>query len=152
MRLTTYTDYSLRVLMHLGLQQNRLATIGEISDAYSISANHLMKIIHNLGRLGYIETTRGRGGGLKLAGRPAEINLGQLVRQVESDFALVDCFDSNQPVTCAIAPACRLQVVLEKAVQAFLDVLDDYTLADLLQSPTRLRSLLKIEPAGTKAG
>ena len=152
MRFTTYTDYRLRVLMHLGLQQNRLATIPEIADAYSISANHLMKIIHHLGKLGYIETTRGRGGGLKLAGRPEEINLGELVRQVESDFAIVDCFDSSRPVTCAIAPACRLQLVLEKALQAFLEVLDGYTLADLLQSPTRLRSLLKIEPAGAKAG
>ncbi|HZO54811.1 MAG TPA: Rrf2 family transcriptional regulator [Bryobacteraceae bacterium] len=150
MRLTSYTDYSLRVLIYLGLQESRLATIGEISGAYGISANHLMKVIHNLGKLGYIETVRGRGGGLKLAGRPKEINLGQLVRQVESDFAIVECFDSSRSTTCAIAPACRLQLILEKAMQAFLAVLDSHTLADLLQNPTRLKSLLSIESADNK--
>jgi len=152
MRLTAYTDYSLRVLIYLALQEHRLATIGEISAAYGISANHLMKIIHNLGKLGYIDTVRGRAGGMKLAGMPQEVNLGQLVRQVEPDFAIVDCFDPNRRRECVIAPACRLQLILDKAVRAFLDVLDNYTLADLLRNPTRLKHLLNIEMAESRAG
>ncbi|MCW5979645.1 MAG: Rrf2 family transcriptional regulator [Bryobacteraceae bacterium] len=147
MRLTAYTDYSLRVLMYLGLKNDALATIGEISEAYGISSNHLMKIIHNLAKLGYIKTIRGRGGGMKLAGEPQEINLGQFVRQVEPDFAIVECFEPRRRHECVITPACRLQVVLGKAVQSFLDVLDQYTLADLLQDATRLKSLLHIERA-----
>jgi Rrf2 family nitric oxide-sensitive transcriptional repressor len=147
MRLTAYTDYSLRVLMYLGLRGERLVTISELSEAYGLSANHLMKIIHNLGKLGYIETVRGRGGGMKLAGAPEEINLGQVVRQMEPDFAIVECFDASQRHDCVISPACRLQLVLDKAVQAFLNVLDNHTLADLLQNRTRLRSLLNIEMA-----
>ncbi len=145
MRLTSYTDYSLRVLIYLGLQNDRLATIADISRAYDISANHLMKIIHNLGKLGYIQTIRGRGGGMRLAGKPGEINLGQLVRQVEPDFAIVECFDPNRRQDCVISPACRLQLVLDKAVHAFLDVLDRHTLADLLRNPTRLKELLQVD-------
>ena len=132
MRLTAYTDYSLRVLIYLGLRGERLATIGELSESYGLSANHLMKITHNLARLGYIETVRGRGGGMKLAGAPQEINLGQVVRQMEPDFALSECFDPQRRDGCVITPACRLQLVLGKAVEAFLDVLDHHTLADLL--------------------
>src|SRR5574338_229814 len=132
MRLTAYTDYSLRVLIYLGLRGERLATISELSETYGLSANHLMKIIHNLGKLGYIETVRGRGGGMKLAGNPEEINLGQVVRQMESDFAIAECFDPGRRADCVITPACRLQVILGKAVEAFLDVLDNHTLADLL--------------------
>jgi Rrf2 family nitric oxide-sensitive transcriptional repressor len=145
MRLTSFTDYSLRVLIYLGLREYGLATIREISDTYGLSENHLMKIIHKLGKLGYIETVRGRGGGMKLAGTPEQINLGQIVRQVEPDFAIVDCFDDRRRDKCAISPACRLQVALDKAVKAFLNVLDGYTLADLLQNPKRLRTLLSIE-------
>ncbi|MCC6264184.1 MAG: Rrf2 family transcriptional regulator [Bryobacterales bacterium] len=152
MRLTAYTDYSLRVLTYLGLREGRLSTIAEISDTYGLSANHLMKIIHNLGKLGYVDTVRGRGGGIRLAGSPKEINLGQLVRAVEPDFEIVECFDGNRRDQCVIAPACRSQRVFEKAVQAFLDVLDSYTLADLLQDSTRLSALLSIVPAVKKAG
>ncbi len=145
MRLTAYTDYSLRVLIYLGLRRERLVTISEISETYGISANHLMKIIHHLAKLEYITTHRGRGGGMELAGPPEEINLGQLIRQVEPDFSIVDCFDPKHRDECAIVQACRLKVVMDKAMQAFLDVLDEYTLADLLQNATRLRSLLEIE-------
>ncbi len=144
MRLTTYTDYGLRVLMYLGLREERLATINEISAAYAISANHLMKVTHNLGKLGYIKTVRGRGGGMRLAGRPEEVNLGQLVRKLEPDFAIVECFDPAHSTDCIIAPACRLQLVFDKAARAFLEVLDQHTLADLLQDSTRLKSLLGI--------
>jgi Rrf2 family nitric oxide-sensitive transcriptional repressor len=130
--------------MYLGLQDGRLATISEISDTYAISSNHLMKITHNLGKLGYIDTVRGRGGGMKLAGQPKEINLGQLVRETEPDFAVVECQAPRHSDECVIAPCCRLQVIMDKAVQSFLDVLDQYTLADLLQNATRLRSLLEV--------
>ena len=150
MRLTAYTDYSLRVLIYLGLRGERLSTISELAETYGLSANHLMKIIHNLGKLGYIETVRGRGGGMKLAGAPEEINLGQVVRQMEPDFAIVECFDPERRTGCVITPACRLQLVLGKAVEAFLDVLDNHTLADLLQNRTRLRSLLNIEMAESR--
>jgi Rrf2 family nitric oxide-sensitive transcriptional repressor len=150
MRLTAYTDYSLRVLIYLGLRGEGLATISDLSKTYGLSANHLMKIIHNLGKLGYIETVRGRGGGMKLAGAPEEINLGQVVRQMEPDFAIAECFDPERRADCVITPACRLQLVLGKAVEAFLDVLDNHTLADLLQNRTRLRSLLNIEMAESR--
>ncbi len=150
MRLTSFTDYSLRVLTYLGLQEDKLTTIREISDTYGLSENHLMKIIYKLGTLGYVETVRGRGGGIKLAGTPVQINLGRVVRQVEPDFAIVDCFDAQRLHDCVINPACRLQPVLQQAMQAFLDVLDRYTLADLLRSPKKLRSLLTIDIGGGK--
>jgi len=150
LRLTAYTDYSLRVLIYLGLRGGRLATIRELSETYGVSANHLMKIIHNLGKLGYIETVRGRGGGMRLAGGPEQINLGQVVRQMEPDFAITECFDPDRRGDCVITPACRLQEVLEKAVAAFLNVLDNHTLADLLQNRTRLQSLLNIELAESR--
>jgi len=149
-KLTAYTDYSFRVLMYLGLRGERLTTIRELSETYGVSANHLMKIIHNLGKLGYIETVRGRGGGMKLAGIPEEINLGQVVRQMEPGFVITECFDLDHPSACVIMPACRLQLILGKAVEAFLDVLDNHTLADLLQSRTRLKSLLNIEMIETR--
>ncbi|MGE5644631.1 MAG: Rrf2 family transcriptional regulator [Acidobacteriota bacterium] len=152
MRLTDYTDYSLRVLMYLGLRNGRLATIHELAETYGLSANHLMKIIHNLGKLGYIETVRGRGGGMRLAGSPDEINLGQVVRRMEPDFALVECFERPRRGNCVIASTCRLQLVLDKAVRAFLDVLDSCTLADLLQDRTRLGALLNIDPTELRPG
>jgi len=150
MRLTAYTDYSFRVLIYLGLRGDRLSTISEISELHGISANHLMKIIHNLGKLGYIETVRGRGGGMRLAGHPEELNLGQMVRHMEPDFAVAECFEPDRRADCVITPACRLQLILGKAVQAFLDVLDNHTLADLLQNRTRLASLLNIEMAESR--
>ncbi|MCC7173660.1 MAG: Rrf2 family transcriptional regulator [Bryobacterales bacterium] len=148
MRLTAFADYSLRVLIYLGLREEGLVTIHEISDAYGLSENHLMKIIQTLGRIGYIETVRGRGGGMRLAQAPESINLGRVVRQVEPDFAIVGCFDVRKRDKCIIRSACRLQEALGKAVRAFLGVLDKYTLADLLHGPDRLRALLRIEMPG----
>ncbi len=145
MRLTTYTDYSLRVLIYLGLERDRLATIAEVSDIYRISSNHLMKVIHNLGKLGYIQTVRGRSGGIRLAVEPREINLGALVRKVESDFAIVECMAPSHREECLIVQACRLKVVLDEALEAFLGVLDEYTLADLLRNAKKLRTLLEID-------
>jgi Rrf2 family nitric oxide-sensitive transcriptional repressor len=131
MRLTSYSDYSLRVLIYLALRGGRLATIAEISQAYGISKAHLMKVAHELGRAGYIETSRGRGGGLGLARAPGEITVGEVVRQTEGSMDLVECFDPDTS-HCRIEPACALRGVLEEALDAFLATLDRYTLANLV--------------------
>lgn len=143
MRLTVYTDYSLRLLMYLALKEDGLATIADIAASYGISKNHLMKVAHQLGVAGYVETVRGRRGGLRLA-RPVEaISLGDVVRRTEPDMALVPCF---KPVNdhCAIQRCCALQGALDKAQRAFLAVLDGYTLADLAEPRGSLRALLAI--------
>ena len=131
MQLTRYSDYSLRVLMFLAVRGRERATIGEISAAYRISKGHLMKIVHQLGAAGYLETIRGRGGGLRLARAPEKIRVGEVVRLTEGAIVLVECFD---PVSsrCRIEPACRLQGALAKALAAFLTTLDEFTLADLV--------------------
>ncbi|MBA3519644.1 MAG: Rrf2 family transcriptional regulator [Rhizobiales bacterium] len=143
MRLTVYTDYSLRLLMYLALKGDGLATIAEVADSYRISKNHLMKVAHQLGMAGYVKTVRGRRGGLRLA-RPIEaIGLGEVVRHTEPDMALVPCF---KPIDapCAIRQCCVLQGALERARLAFVEVLDDYTLSDLVQPRAPLRALLSI--------
>lgn len=131
MQLTRYTDYSLRVLIYLAVHQEELATIEEISDAYGISKAHLMKVVHQLGRAGYLETVRGRGGGIRLARPPENIRVGEVVRHTEESMALVECFDP-QTSRCRIEPACELRAALKKAIEAFLGTLDDYTVADLV--------------------
>lgn len=143
MRLTMYTDYSLRVLIYLGTKENgKLTTIQEISDAYHISKNHLMKVTFELGKAGFIETVRGRGGGIRLADLPENINVGKVVRQMEEDFHLVECF-SSETNTCPISPICGLRGVLGKALHAYLSVLDEYNLQDLLFNKEGLRDLLR---------
>lgn len=144
MQLTLYADYSLRVLLYLGLRPDRLSTIAEIADAYAISRNHLVKVVHNLGLLGWIDTARGRGGGMTLARPPDEINIGEVVRQTETSFDLVECFDMKTN-TCPIAPVCALKGALQEAQAAFLKVLDKYTLADVLQNRAELGLLLRVE-------
>lgn len=142
MHITRYTDYSLRVLIYLALQQERLATIQEIADSYEISKNHLMKVVHQLTLKGYVESIRGKNGGLRLHRKPDDINIGVLVRQTEQDLNLVECFSSNDK--CCITPACELKNVLAEALRAFLATLDQYTLADILperQRPQLLRLL-----------
>ena len=143
MRLTVYTDYALRVLMYLALKEDELATIAEISKSYGISKNHLMKVAHQLGAAGYVETVRGRGGGLQLARGIEEIGLGEVVRFTEPDMAIVSCF---KPIDapCAIRPSCVLRQALQKSRDAFMSVLDDYTLSDLIQPRGRLLGLLAI--------
>jgi Rrf2 family transcriptional regulator, nitric oxide-sensitive transcriptional repressor len=143
MRLTVYTDYALRVLMYLALKEDELATIAEISKSYGISKNHLMKVAHQLGAAGYVETVRGRGGGLRLARGIEEIGLGEVVRFTEPDMAIVSCF---KPIDapCAIRPSCVLRQALQKSRDAFMSVLDDYTLSDLVQPRGRLLGLLAI--------
>lgn len=149
MRLTVYTDYSLRLLMYLAVKEDGLATISEVASNYGISKNHLMKVAYQLGVAGYVETVRGRGGGLRLAKPVEAIGLGDVVRHTEPDMALVQCF---QPVDapCAIRPACVLRRALERAGNAFLEVLDGYSLADLTKPRAPLRSLLSIGDAGPR--
>lgn len=143
MRLTRYTDYSLRTLIYLGLSEPRQSSIAEIARAYGISENHLTKVVHQLGRLGLIRTTRGRGGGLRLGKPPNEINVGAVVRETEEDLALVECFAGG---ACAITAPCRLRRALGEALAAFLAVLDGYTLEDLLGegSGSEIARLLEI--------
>lgn len=133
MRISTFSDYSLRVLMYLGVQTNRLATISEIAAAHEISENHLMKVVHQLGRSGYIETVRGKGGGMRLARTPQEIVLGDVIRQTEGGNPMAECFTDNS--SCRILPVCRLRGILGDALSAMFLVFDSYTLADLLEKP-----------------
>ncbi len=141
MRLTTFSDYTLRVLMYLALSPDRLATIPEIAAAYDISENHLMKVVHQLARSGVVESVRGKGGGVRLALAPEEIRLGGIVRASEGSAPIVECL-SDVAATCRIAPACRLAAVLSRAFEALYATLDEYTLADLVQSPRGLKVLL----------
>ena len=143
MRLTVYTDYSLRVLMYLAVREGGLATIDEIAKSYSISRNHLMKVVHQLGVAGYIETVRGRGGGLRLAKPAQAIGLAEVVRHTEPDMAIASCF---KPVDapCAVRQCCVLRRALEKARDAFIEVLEAYSLGDLVRPRGRLLGLLGI--------
>lgn len=143
MRLTQLSDYSLRVLMYLGARPERLATIQEIARAYGISENHLMKVVHRLAQHGFVETVRGRGGGLRLKGEAEGIRLGAVVRAVEEDFRLVECFGSGD--TCRITDVCRLKRILHQALGAFLESLDAWTLADLVRRPKTLMDALAID-------
>jgi Rrf2 family transcriptional regulator, nitric oxide-sensitive transcriptional repressor len=144
MRLTTFTDYTLRVLMYLALQPERRATILEIAAAYGISDNHLTKVVHHLGRSGTIETVRGKSGGLYIARALDTIRLGTVVRESEGEAKMAECM-GEMPGSCCIAPACRLAAILEEALDALYVTLDRYSLADLVVKPRKLRGLLQIE-------
>jgi Rrf2 family nitric oxide-sensitive transcriptional repressor len=137
MKLTLYTDYALRALMHLAAKPERLASISEMSSTYRISHNHLTKVVHDLRKAGFIDAVRGRSGGVRLAQPASEITVGAVVRHTEGGFDLVDCG------SCVIAPACALTAALHRALAAFMDVLDGYSLADLVEErKSGLRSLL----------
>lgn len=138
-----YTDYALRLLIFLTLKTEGLATIAEVAESYAISKNHLMKVAHQLGVAGYLESVRGKHGGLRLAKPATEINLGEVVRRTEPDMALVPCFKPIDAL-CAIRQACPLRRALDKAVLAFFDVLDSYTLADLARPRAPMRAMLAI--------
>ncbi len=146
MHLTVYTDYSLRLLMYLAVKRDARATIGEIATAYGIAKNHLTKVTHQLGLAGYVETARGKGGGLHLAKPAEQIGLGEVVRCTEADMALVPCFEPLC-APCPIVPACGLRGALHEARQAFLAALDRYTLADLVGRRTELQGLLSVPAA-----
>jgi Rrf2 family nitric oxide-sensitive transcriptional repressor len=143
MRLTLHTDHALRMLMLLAIEPDELHTIEEIARRYDISRNHLMKITQTLVQTGFIESLRGRGGGLRLARAAESINLGAIVRATEDNFALVECFDREHN-TCLIISACGLRGPLEVALQAFLAVLDRYSLDDLVKSPRMLRHMRQL--------
>lgn len=178
MRLTNYSDYALRSLIYLAVmpEPHTLANISDIADSYNISKSHLTKIIHQLGQLGYIDSVRGKNGGIRLARAPKDINLGVLIKQIEPDFALVECFatqlnssnsDSSDNVVnkktaqlqdlplilidesvddrdigCVISPACQLKGVFFEALTAFINVLERYTLADIISNKVELAELL----------
>ncbi len=146
MKLTAFTDYSFRILIYLGLQDKRLTTIQEISDNYDISKNHLMKAVRHLGQLGYLETVRGKNGGVRLAKPAREIRIGVIVRQVEENMAVMECLSPlyNQ---CRIDSACFLKDFFGEALEAFLSVLDSYTLEDVLKNRVPLSKILRIAPS-----
>lgn len=143
MRLSTYSDYSLRVLIYLGAREDHLATIAQIAAAYAISSNHLMKVVHRLGQGGYIETVRGKGGGMRLARAPRDVNIGELVRATEDSSRLAECFD-RESSCCCIESVCQLRGILRVALESFFEVLDRHTLADLLAPRARLAKLLSV--------
>lgn len=142
MHLKKHTDYALRVLMLAGSkEENTLTSIKEIADTYSISIEHVRKVVFQLNKLGFIQTSRGRNGGLKLAQDPRDINIGKVVRLMEDDFVILECFnrETNQ---CILSPACKLKHALNKALLAFFQVLDAYTLADVIENQADLKSLM----------
>ncbi len=142
MRIASYSDFALRLLMYAAVKHPAYVTIAEVSKAYGISKNHLMKITHELALAGYLDTLRGRNGGLRLARPAREINVGHVVRLTETGSALVECFD---PATnrCVITPACKLRHVLHDALEAFFRSLEKTTLADLVNDPRSLATLYR---------
>lgn len=142
MRLTVYTDYALRALMYATLHPHRLSTIGEISTAYGISRNHVMKVVHELGVAGFVETVRGQQGGMRLARPPEKINLADVVRHTEGEAGLAPCMGAAQNSYCAISPACKLKRALAQASSAFFAALGEFTLADLTDNGDSLGDLL----------
>ncbi len=135
MRLTDYTDYALRVMVYLALRRNDISTIQDISDSYGISKNHLMKVVQRLSELGWVDTIRGRHGGLRLNEGSLNLTIGQVVRATETDFALVACFEreGGDGRQCIIEPRCRLKHVLAAARDAFLAELDRHTLGEIVE-------------------
>ena len=171
MRLTNYSDYALRTLMYLAVIPDRdtLATITDIANSYQISRSHLTKVIHQLAQIGYIESIRGKNGGIRLAKPAADIILGEVIRQTEPDFHVVPCFallpsrtkpqenqveSLNTPMkyseSCAITPVCKLKSVFAEATQSFLKVMDDYTLADIGNNEEELWQILKFHTAASR--
>jgi len=136
MKLTKYTDYAMRVLFFLATKPSGFATVHEVANAYKISRNHLVKVVQNLVKFGYVESTKGRGGGMRLARPAAQIVLGQLIRKMEPEMHLIDC------VGCQIASACKLPGPLHRAITAFVHVLDEYNLQDIVASSNGIGNLL----------
>ena len=146
MQLTHYTDYGLRVLIFLSIQDSaRRVTITDIAQRFSIPRNHLVKVVHQLGKLNFIHTSRGKNGGIKLGMDATDIRIGDVVRKMESRLDVVDC---DSPSPCPIRPECELKSILQQAGEAFLSVLDQYTIADLQNRPDELKALLQLNNYG----
>jgi Rrf2 family nitric oxide-sensitive transcriptional repressor len=141
MQLNLKTDYSLRLMLYLTLHPGELSTVGEVAAAYRISAHHLSKVAQALCKAGFIELVRGRGGGMRLALNPAQIQLGAVVHLTEGPLPLLECFDA-QTNTCVISPACGLKLILREAQAAFFATLENYTVVDVAGNAGALRSLL----------
>ncbi len=144
MQLTLHTDFALRVLIFLSQKREGLATITEIADFYQISRNHLVKVVHHLAGSGFIKTTRGKHGGMELARVPELISIGDVVRHMEPNFDIVECFDTSNP-SCVVSPACALKSVLYQAGNEFLGVLDRFTLADALEPSEATSQIFPLE-------
>ena len=144
MQLTQYTDYSLRVLLYLAVYPGRLVSTQEISEAYGISRNHLIKVVNNLGHLGYVALKRGRSGGIALACSPEVVTLGEIVRKTEPNFSMAECFNSGKN-SCPVSPVCGLKPVLGEALSAYLAVLDQRTLAAAIGKPEKYRIYLEAQ-------
>ncbi len=143
MELSRFSDYSLRVLIYAAAREGEKVTLSELAQAYRISHHHLVKIVHYLGKLGFLHNRRGRSGGILLGKKASDIRVGDVIRKTETHFNLVECFDPATD-TCRISPTCRLKGVLHEACQAFLDVLDHYTIEDLVQSRAPILRLLSL--------
>ncbi|MEP6505713.1 MAG: Rrf2 family transcriptional regulator [Betaproteobacteria bacterium] len=144
MRLTVFSDYALRVLLVLASRTGALVTIADVSTAFDISEAHLTKVAHVLGKTGWVETVRGRNGGMRLAGDPRQMRVGEVVRRLEADFALVECLGENN--RCVLTGGCGLERALEIALEAFFAALDRYTLADLVNGSPALAGLPMWQP------
>ena len=144
MRLTQFTDYSLRVLIFLALHPDEKVTIDQLTQSYKVSRHHIRSVVHNLAKLGYVESTQGKGGGLALAMKASEISIANVVQDCENDFYIVECFNP-QGNLCPIEPVCILKQALSKAAQNFLQTLDNYTIEDLIKNKkSQFNKLLKI--------
>lgn len=143
MQLTSYTDYAFRTLIALACVAPEKLTAGEISESYGISLNHLLKVVQKLADLGYVETTRGKSGGVRLLADPSALTLGEVVRGMEPELGVVACLRTGEQ-PCVIAPACRLKSILIQATDQFLATLDEHTLADVSASKPRIARLLKL--------
>lgn len=148
MRLTMHTDYALRLLIQLGVNNDRLVTVSEAARTYGVSKNHMMKVAHRLCLEGFVKTVRGNGGGLRLARRSSDINVGDVVRKIENDFSIVGCFEPRSEF-CKISSACLLRSALRRALAAFHEILDEYSLQDLIVTKPLLEELFAASSAKT---
>jgi Rrf2 family transcriptional regulator, nitric oxide-sensitive transcriptional repressor len=143
MRLTSYSNYSMRVLMVAAARGPQLTTVSDLAEAFDVSVPHLVKCVHQLGLWGYLETVRGNKGGFRLAKPPEAIGVGEIIRRTESGFAIVECFDPNTN-TCPLIAKCKLRPALRRATEAFLDALDELTLADITTNGAQLLKMLDL--------
>jgi Rrf2 family transcriptional regulator, nitric oxide-sensitive transcriptional repressor len=142
MKLSTFTDYSLRVLMYLAANPGQRATIAQVSQAFDVSENHMVKVVHSLGRAGWLANVRGKGGGLELAVAPEKIVIGQVVRHTEGRAVMAECFEEGNE--CNITTECHLKGVLAEAAKAMYTVMDGYTIADVVKNKRQLAKVLFI--------